>query len=597
MSSNEIVEMQPPEYVSFSARDRDQFLSQLGSFSSEERAVFHRLCSAWQTLIPVERFISQLPGDRGDALRTTLNLVQKLWKARVAVLLTKPDGEDRTPVSIALTDERSERFYELSLEELIDRFRADPSLPLPREATLAESGLEIPDEHCENISTVELTTMIAGDLPLQAIYRITTPSGTRLMVPGSRLRGFPGFTIQRMRYDLTNSNLAAAVSRILHSSITELRQGTTTKDPRFWFSLTGTVLSNRASLEAQRSIPVSQDFFVAAEFLNAFVDGQLTHLRRKKELETRIRDDCKTVITTIAGRTDGYIARDELEQLLEGFREEYDEHFAGFRKHFFETALSAPTRKVVGTLVELAEGFFHRDSVYRFFLDQLEQTSRVFAEQYRGMLSAHIRSGSREHSDVFFSREGLVADLHDRLKEENARLHELLNSPEVIAEAVVIWAREQGPIKDVDELKRIMQRHFMPGTTQFYDLAVMLDLNLLELFDRSFRSLSPLRQIIYRLFGRHEALRARFIEEASKATLPPAASRRDAGASPRRETRPVAEPRTARPRGSAPRSRGTGQPGTQRPGATRTSKPPGPRQYTRRDQDKAWDEFRKRIGD
>lgn len=213
------------------------------------------------------------------------------------------------------------------------------------------------------------------------------------------------------------------------------------------------------------------------------------------------------------------------------------------------------------------------------------------------MLSAHIRSGSREHSDVFFSREGLVADLHDRLKEENARLYELLNSPEVIAEAVVIWAREQGPIKDVDELKRIMQRHFMPGTTQFYDLAVMLDLNLLELFDRSFRSLSPLRQIIYRLFGRHEALRARFIEEASKATLPPAASRRDAGASPRRETRPVAEPRTARPRGSAPRSRGTGQPGTQRPGATRTSKPPGPRQYTRRDQDKAWDEFRKRIGD
>lgn len=601
--SSEIVDIHPPEYISFSTRDRDQFLSQLGSFSSEERAIFHRMCSAWQALIPVDRFVAQVPGDGSETLRTTVSLVSKLWKAHVAVLLTKPDGEDRMPVSIALTDERDRRYYELSLEELVDRFRADPSLPLPREAMLAEEGLDIPEEHFTNLTTAELTTLIAGDAPVQPMYRITTPSGTRIMVPGSRLRNFPGFSIQRLRYDLTNSNLAAAVSRILHSSLTELRQGTSTKDPRFWFSLTGTVLSNRAALEAQRSIPISQDFFVAAEFLNAYVDGQLTNLRRKKELETRIREDYKTVLTSISSRTDGYISREDLEQLLEGFREEYDEHYAQFRSRFLEEALKAPTRKVVGELVEMTDGYFHRQSVYRFFLDQLEQSSRAYRELYRSMLSLHIRSGSREHRDVFFSREGLVADLHDRLRADNARLFELLNSPDVIAEAVVIWAREQGPIKDVDELKRIMQRHFMTGTTQFYDLAVMLDMNLLELFDRAFRGLSPIRQIIYRLFGRHEALRARFIDEASKATLPPVASRKAVVAPRASDTTPgAARTRSARPMSGVPGSgsraaasgSGTSAPrsrGQKKPGTTQS------RQYTRRDQDKAWDEFRKRIGD
>ncbi len=419
------------------------------------------------------------------------------------------------------------------------------------------------------------------------------------MVPGSRLRSFPGFAIQRIRYDLTNSNLAAAVSRILHSSITELKQGITNKDPRFWFSLTGTVLSNRDALEAQRSIPVSRDFFVASEFLHAYVDGQLTNLRRKKELDTRIRDDCKTVLTNIASRSDGYISRDELEQLLEGFKEEYEEQFPQFRSRFLETALTAPSRKVVGELVELTDGFFHRQSIYRFFIDELEQTARNYNETYRSMLSQHIRSGSREHRDVFFSREGLVTDVRDRLRMDNPRLFELLNSPEVVAEAIVIWAREQGPIKDVEELKRIMQRHFMPGTTQFYDLAVLFDLNMLELFDRSFRNLSPVRQIFYRLFGRHEALRSRFVEEASKATLPPKASREPLSAPKQSES--VRSGRRTQASGSAAASR-TGRPASpaKSPAQEREkggAKPSPSKQYTRLDQDKAWDEFKKRIVD
>ncbi len=589
----------PPEYVSFSSRDRDQFLSQLGTFTSDERALFHRMCSAWQPLIPVERFVAQVPGDSGDVLRTSLSLIAKLWRSRVAVLLTKPEGDDRTPVSIALTDERDLRYYELSLEELLDRFRAHASLRLPLEAALQEEGLEIPEEYYTTITTVELTSLVAGDTSPPAICRITTPGGARVMVPGSRLRSFPGFAIQRIRYDLTNSNLAAAVSRILHSSITELKQGITNKDPRFWFSLTGTVLSNRDALEAQRSIPVSRDFFVASEFLHAYVDGQLTNLRRKKELDTRIRDDCKTVLTNIASRSDGYISRDELEQLLEGFKEEYEEQFPQFRSRFLETALTAPSRKVVGELVELTDGFFHRQSIYRFFIDELEQTARNYNETYRSMLSQHIRSGSREHRDVFFSREGLVTDVRDRLRMDNPRLFELLNSPEVVAEAIVIWAREQGPIKDVEELKRIMQRHFMPGTTQFYDLAVLFDLNMLELFDRSFRNLSPVRQIFYRLFGRHEALRSRFVEEASKATLPPKASREPLSAPKQSES--VRSGRRTQASGSAAASR-TGRPASpaKSPAQEREkggAKPSPSKQYTRRDQDKAWDEFKKRIVD
>jgi hypothetical protein len=103
-----------PEMPSYFRKDRtgrDEFLSQLGHFGEEHRALFSRLCDMWEPDLPYSKFFSKAGHEYLNAEATLHTLMIHLEKGNCGLIAnTVRDGKlekDR----IILTDRDSPRFW------------------------------------------------------------------------------------------------------------------------------------------------------------------------------------------------------------------------------------------------------------------------------------------------------------------------------------------------------------------------------------------------------------------------------------------------------------------------------------------------------
>ena len=609
--------MQAPDYVRLDGRRLDEFLNHRGNFTPDERGMFQKLCSSWEPVIPYQRFL-RFVGETAENQRTLDSLLTKLYQAGVGVVTTGK-AEDGTLVreGIVLTSDRSARFYRCALDEYVRTLRHDPDQPLPFAGTLAEQGLQIPEAYLTDIEATDIASLLsdAGENS-DRILRITTPSGLQLIITEDFVRRFLGLAMQKLRHLLSNSNTLAAVARLLDSSLTALQNEIEGKEPKFWFRLTETILAERDHLSAQRTVPVNQEFFAAAEILHAFVNGQITEFRRRKEAEQERIETINAVLAMISRRDAPVMAIDELKSLIESYREVFTEDFDSFRHDFFETALQPAARRRLAVLQEFDDIFIHRDRLYPFFLSEIERLNNELRHEYLEAMRSHIRSKRRY--DAFFSYARFVSDIEDTLRQREPLFFLMYESPEVMSEALLHWAKQQGVATDQAQLRKLLSRHFVPGTTRFVSIDILLDLNLEEIFETAFRSLSPLWQIIYRLFGRYEALRQRYTAEQAKRNEPEAVWKPSGGSTERKSSgqaggtgtsergiASVQQQKDDTPLSSLSRTgKAKKQPvladlprqaAKSAAGQSSRSKPKKQRQYTRRESERAWEEFKRRI--
>lgn len=597
-----------PDFVHLNEHKRDQFLSQRGNFTPAERALFHQLCNMWESLIPYQRFLRMASGDGGDVRHTLKSLVEKLYRGRIAVTITETneDGES-APAAIALTNENSSRFYYLAVDEYFRHSERDPDAPLPFADVLRKDDLRIPEAFLTDIASSDTASILAdhaeGDQG--RIYRVSVSSGKQLIVTSGKVRSFIALAMQKLRHMLSNANILTAISREVDSSLTALRKEITGKDSRFWYSLSEAILSARSRLEAQRNVPVTEEFFCSAEILHAFITGQLSAINRQREAEQERRERIEGILAKLAKRDEPTIPKHELRQLIEGYRAEYEEDFERFRNDFFDMALKPPPRRQLSILLELDDEFIHRDRLYPLFLDKLETLRLHYGSLYLKLMRQHIRGGRSHSVEAFYSYDSLLGDLERRLKDDDPRFLQMYESPDIMGEALVHWARQKQYVKDTESLRKLLLRHFAPGAgARFYDLAVLFDLHLERLFEDAFRTLSPIRQIVYRLFGRYEAMRERYGQESRKASVAPAGWAR--GTERVDEGSPPADRASGRPpSGSRRVAAGKGRPGKERvsrprqrrgpDSATRETPAAKTRIYTREESDEAWEEFKRHI--
>lgn len=607
--------MPAPDYVQLDGRKLDEFLNHRGNFTPDERAVFQKLCSSWEPFIPYRRFLRHI-GENTENQRVLDNLLTKLYHAGVGVVTTgKADDGTLVPQGIVLTSDRSQRFYKCAIEEYIRTLRHDLDRPLPFADKLAENGLRIPEGYLTDIQATDIASLLSesgdGD---DRILRIATPSGLHLVITADFVRSFLALAMRKLRHLLGNSNTLAAVARLLDTSLTALRQKLEGKEPRFWFRLTETILGERDQLSAQRTVPVDSDFFAAAEVLHAFVNGQIIEFRRRKEAEQERTDTINSILTMISDQNSPVMAISELRSLIESYREVFPDDFDAFRHEFFETALQPSSRRKLVVLQEFDDSFIHRDRLYPLFLSEIERLHAELRRHYVEAMRNHIR-GKRRH-DAFFSYERFVSDIEETLKQHQPMFSLMYESPEIMSEALLHWAKEQGFAGDQGQLRRLLARHFVPGTTRFVSIDILLDLRLDEIFETSFGSLSPLWQIIYRLFGRYETFRERYTTEHAKRKEPDAvwkpssrsSQAEDVEASSgshtrgKRSERPLRGSRTDGPSPLPGSSSGRRQPVltdlSKRAGSAKhrdKSQKKQQRYYTRRESERAWEEFKRRL--
>ncbi len=592
-----------PDFVRLDEHRRDQYLSHRGNFTPDERALFHRLCNMWEALIPYRRFLRMAAGDHGDTRHTLATLIEKLYRAGIAVTITRTndDGEP-VPEGIALTNENSLRFFYLAVDERFRHSERNLDAPLPFADTLREEGLRVPEPFLTDVDSSEIASILAerSDGDETKIYRVSVSSGKQLVVTSGKVRSFLGLAMQKLRHMLSNANVLTAVSRVVDSTLTALRKEILDKDPRFWFLLSDSILAARSRLEEQRNVPVTEEFFCSAELLHAFVNGRLNAINQQREAEQERRERIEGILSMLARRKEPTIPTRELRELIEGYRAEYGEEFDRFRSDFFDLALQPAPRRKLSVLVELDGVFVHRDRLYPLFLDRLESLRLYYGSLYRKLMRQHICRGRSHGVEALYSYDNLVSDLEQRLRVDDPLFLQMYESPDIMGEALVHWGRQKQYATDTDSLRKLLLRHFTPGAgARFYDLAVLLDLHMARLFDDAFRSLSAIRQVIYRLFGRYEAMRERFDQESGRVSTAPGSWSRettgdDESASSAGRSTDIAPPWTGTTPARQRQNTGSRRRRAPESGAGQTPAPKA-RNYTRAESDEAWEEFKRHI--
>ena len=180
-------------------------------------------------------------------------------------------------------------------------------------------------------------------------------------------------------------------------------------------------------------------------------------------------------------------------------------------------------------------------------------------------------------------------------------LRALNRKPGILAEGLILHAKQHKLVKDVDELKARLALYFDPDTLQPLPIDRWFNLRMADIFAEAFERLHILRRIWIRLSGKYDAMRSRFIGAGAAdaiGVVPPRARTTPAGPGDAAGARSGARERPTAPRRSTPpRARHGVRPTASARPAKRQADDAAERDrqvkhsYSRKQVDDAWSEF------
>lgn len=585
-----------PDYIGFDSKQREELLSQRGNFTPNERDVFHKLCQNWQERIPYNRFISHLNHDSGGTTSDLVSLMGKLRDARLGLLRTKIEDGARVRDAIILTRENSAPFFVELADEYFNDVLESIVNPLPLLEHIRDQLGDIPPSVVQPVSPDELPAYFSRERTTELPLLVPTLDGATVLVNQSRLRPFISVAIAKLRYFLTNTSLLGAVAKLMDTSLLSLKQQIAGKDPMFWVGLTKLVVEHRKDFEAMRSVSVDGNFFHAAAILRNLIEAQITEAKQKKQAEENRQLDLDAIAIAVKESPSEWLTQQEISDLLEGQKEKYGDDFDAFREEFYERYVHSRGKNALPRIVLLSRRYIHRDNVFPVFLIHFRELESDLANHFALQMEQQLKSGNRKKDHTFISLQNFNEAIMDQVRARSDYVAALIDKPSILAEAMILHAKQNKLVKDVNELKQRLSVYFDPDTMQPLPLNEWFNLRPIELFERAFETLPILKRIWIRLTGKYESFRGRYLGQsaassaaAAGATGAPARDidRREKSGRDRGGHRESASSATHRTAG-----------GSGRRGSAAAAKARGPaagpavkRAYSKKQVDSAWDEF------
>lgn len=578
-----------PGYLAFDDKRREEFLSQLGTFSHSERDAFHKLCLNWQPRIPYERFSAVV--NRGDESTTSdiLSLMDKLKRRRVGLIRTDVIDGERRRVFLILTDQHDPRFYrELTDEFFVDMIESITN-PFPFLSSIKREFEAIPPGAFQVVTSSDVAAYFSGEASSDRALAIPVLDDEQVLVTPEKLKPFLNLSILKMRHHLTSTSLLGVLAKLLDSSILNLKEMISGKDPSFWHQFSATIVDNRSELSRNRNVSVSPLFFHAAWIVKTLVEAQLNDVEKRKRAEKEYEIDLEAIALAIKEAPDGLVASDQLDRMLDAQKDKYGEKFASFRDRFFEHYVHVRSRNSLPKVVELNGRYIHRDNVFPMFLEHFRMSELELKSEFIHRMEQSLKGNTRRPDPAFLSIDNFEEAVAASIRSRSVYLSDLIEKPAVLAEAMILHAKQNKLAKDVHELKERLSLYFDPETLKPLPLREWFSLRLTEIFEYAFERLPILRRIWIRLTGKYDSLRNKYVGSGSIDGSRPL---RTYERTP--DTITGVEPRRPGPVATG-NSGGVRRPRTERVTRTRRrSKPntePVKRPYSKKQIDSAWDSF------
>ena len=493
----------PPPYIRFDKKQRDELLSQCGVTASPQREMFHQLCNTWRPLIDFDSFTGARAGVVQHPAQETENLVTKLRSARMAIFTYKRNEKgERVPKDIILCEEASPRYWFFFIQDLVQQACENPRNPFLTLAILKSREVPLPSGEIEELAINKLSKGGIEALAKTEKLLLLPLLGENVLASSQSLSLLLGFSSAKLRFILKNTEVTAAVSRLLNLGLTDVTKRLEDKESGFWRGLTETLLTHREDLLADRRLHLDVGFFQAAELFFQYLTNQLEEAKRQKELDQERESDLRQVEQLVLQDKDVLMPPEELEshfKLL--FKDKYGEGFEALRQEFQTTYLENAQKTALAPILTLRSGLVHRNNLYRFFLKRFESLSGLLVQEYQIKMDRRVRRADKSGELDFLNRENLERSLREWSAKSDPLVGELLDKPKILAEALIHFARTSQGLSSVEDMKPLMERFFKPGVMSFKPLLDIFALDVQSLYENAFRRLSVIVQFWRRMTG------------------------------------------------------------------------------------------------
>lgn len=583
-------------------KEREQFLSDQGTFSPDERECFHRLCKTWQPEMSYERASEGTAGGQSVVDR----LMDKLRKRGYGLVRTTGEGQSRRRAYVVLTDQYDIRFSTLRLDEELSELMQPGERQFPTEALLKENGIQTPEGFIQKGSYDILARLYTEPaFPAGPILRLPgSPDCTHLVTVAS-VRLFVNGAIERVRNGSLADEPLEFISRLRDSSLTDTRHVLMSRDPVAWEKLTSLIIEKRTLFDGKKNIALDDSFFRACFVTREFVHYQIIQARERKKSDEERRMDFAAIAQSIREHLPPTVSAEELGNYVLRAKSKYGDKFDEFSREFYDAALSpAPNQsRSLPIICRIGDIYIHRDHLLPEFRKHLGAAAIDLAEEYIGRMEHQLKNGSRTMEQAFISRDNFELDIAARISAIDAFLHQLLQEPVYLAELVIHGLKQEKGAASIQDIRSALSTYMDVESGNFHPLSHLLDLNMVSIFEQAFLRLSVIRQLIIRIAGRYDTYKDKYVGRTLQRPVQIRSSRKEGDAPLTDLGKPAGAARKnatsvsdhARPAARSPagvRKAGTGQ---RRPRNDSDPRPARPRGYNQRERDEAWEEFSKTL--
>lgn len=500
-----------PDFVSFDSRERDELLSQIGTFSPNERSLFHRICDRWSPRISVDALLRNPEATPEQELSALERLMARLRGAEIGVLTTRHTDQGRAPHEIILTTKGSLEFWLAVVEEAIDRLLHQGFQLLPSEDRLRDARALPPGYHLVDGDSATLIEAYHGNADPETIFRMRLLSTYRILFTNATAKPIILRATAALRRDLVERGMVDEIARISESTIIDVRKRLDSKAPDVWLDLTRLIVKERGTIAFRRNCDENDEIFQLAYLVMTFVDAQIGFAREQQEHDEVVAAEIRRIGEAVSEAPNGSLTEDQFAALVDEVQAKLGNAASIFSHRLGEQLLTPKPKRTLPSILHVNDRYIAAPFVRRT-VDRARSEMRLkLTEEYTDLMEAFLRGRSPELGEIWSSRDLFHDDVSRRVRRQHALLASLLERPQVIAEAVILDTKQRREGITPEELRASLGDYFDVNASALRPIAELLGLDVVAIFDDAFARVGVLRQIFLRISGRHESLRASYV--------------------------------------------------------------------------------------
>jgi len=510
---------QLPTVFMMDLQKREEFLSQIGSFTQEQRRIFHRICDFYDPALDFNRFILHAGKDILFANNQIEILMKKVRTAHYGLLKFRHIDGELKPDKIIISNRDSHEYFLNLIEDEIQRNLLNDGFEFLKMEDLEEQNQRVPFDFLETMQPKTLSPRyLEHHRNGSAMFTIPLKTGGAILTTSSSLKYLIIQSKNMIKSYLLNTSFISIVSRYMDIKISEIQKMINTDNQTFWLSISSKILKNREDLQVKLK-HIESPLYQACELLHYHYKNALKEeeeiREENKARETALEEVCMEILK----KEDFLVTGDELIKLLES----HEKRWPGFKDYFYDVAVKVNNNIGLPIILGIDNKFIHRDHVYPYFRSELTIQSKELKFYYIQLMERMLRTGNKDKITIFYTRDTFKEDVRESIKRESPVLADFLNRPRVISEGIVHYFKNLKKVRDVNKIKEFMNNFFNKGVIKFKDPDYLLNLYLLEIFDEAYKFLSWWKKLVLKVSGKKDSFKSQFsgLEGGNPGNVPP----------------------------------------------------------------------------